>query len=454
MARRRRSNAGNVQLHVVQPNAAGVDVGADEIFIAVPTDRDSDPVRSFPTFTRDLLAAADWLKACGIDTVAMESTGVYWIPFFQILEQRGFKVFLVNARHAKNVPGRKTDVSDCQWIQYLHSVGLLSASFRPDEKVCAVRCLLRHRDSLIQMAAVHIQHMQKALDQMNLQLHHVISDITGLTGLSIIDSILAGERDAAVLARLRDPRIKASEKTVADALTGDYRAEHLFTLKQSREAYRYYEKLMAECDRQMEDYLKSFESKLAAQSPPLAKPKDSRKPRRNELRFDLRSHLYRIFGVDLTAVPGLNSSTANTLLAEVGPDLSRFRSASAFASWLGLCPDNRISGGKVLSVKSRKVKNRAAMALRMGAQSLHHSHSFLGQYYRRMRAKLGAPGAITAAAHKLARIVFHLLTTRQPYDETVFAREEQQHQRRLEAKLRKQARLLGFDVIASPPAIQ
>ncbi len=241
MARRRRSNTGNVQLRVVQPNAAGVDVGADEIFVAVPPDRDPQPVRSFPTFTRDLLAPADWLQACGIDTVAMESTGVYWIPFFQILEERGFRVFLVNARHAKNVPGRKSDVSDCQWIQYLHSVGLLSASFRPDEKVCAVRSLLRHRDGLVQMAAVHIQHMQKALDQMNLQLHHVISDITGLTGLSIIDSILSGERDAVVLAKLRDPRIKASEKMVADALTGDYRPEHLFTLKQSREAYRYYE---------------------------------------------------------------------------------------------------------------------------------------------------------------------------------------------------------------------
>jgi transposase len=266
MARRGRSNTGNLQLHVIQANAAGVDVGADEIFVAVPADRDTHPVRSFPTFTRDLLMAADWLKACGVQTVAMESTGVYWIPFFQILEERGFKVFLVNARHAKNVPGRKTDVSDCQWIQYLHSVGLLNASFRPDEKVCAVRSLLRHRDSLVQMAAVHIQHMQKALDQMNLQLHHVISDITGLTGLSIIE-----------------------------ALTGDYRREHLFTLAQSREAYRYYEKLMAECDREIEEYLKGFDTKLDAQSPPLSKPKDSRKPRRNELRFDLRTQLYRIF---------------------------------------------------------------------------------------------------------------------------------------------------------------
>ena len=235
-------------------------------------------------------------------------------------------------------------MSDCQWIQYLHSVGLLNASFRPDENVCAVRSLLRHRDGLVQMGAVHIQHMQKALDQMNLQLHHVISDVTGFTGLSIIDSILSGERDAAVLAKLRDPRIKASERTVAEALTGDYRREHLFTLAQSREAYRYYEKLMAECDREIEEYLKGFDSKLSAQSPPLAKPKERRRPRRNELRFDLRAQLYRIFGVDLTAVPGLNSLTANTLLAEVGPDLSRFRNASAFASWLGLCPDNRISG--------------------------------------------------------------------------------------------------------------
>ena len=299
-------------------------------------------------------------------------------PSFPDLEERGFEVFLVNARHLKNVPGRKTDVGDCQWIQYLHSVGLLKASFRPDQVVCTVRSILRHRDNLVQIAAVHIQHMQKSLDQMNLQLHHVISDITGLTGMRIIDAILSGERNATVLAKMRDPRIKASEATVALALGGDYKREHLFTLAQSVAAYRYYEKLIAECDGEIEECLKAFESKLTSDSPPLPKPKDQRKPRHNELRFDLRSQLYRIFGVDLTAVPGLNSLTAHTLLAEVGPDLSRFANASAFASWLGLCPDNRISGGQILSVKTRLVKNRAATALRLAAQSLHHSQSLLG----------------------------------------------------------------------------
>jgi transposase len=377
----------------------------------------------------------------------MESTGVYWIPFFQILEENGFKVFLVNARHVKNVPGRKTDVSDCQWIQYLHSVGLLRASFRPDQAVCTLRSLLRHRTSLVQMASTHIQHMQKSLDQMNLQLHHVISDITGLTGLAIIEAILRGERDPKTLSKMRDPRIKASEDTVAKALVGDYRREHLFTLRQSLVAYRHYEQLIAACDVEIEQSLAAFDSRVDPQNPPLPKPKDRHKPRRNELRFDLRAYLYRIFGVDLTQVPGLNTLTAHTLLAEVGPDLTRFSSASAFASWLGLCPDNRISGGKILSVKTRLVTNRAATALRMAAQSLHHSQSFLGQYYRRLRVKLGTPKAITAAAHKLARIVFHLLTTRQPYDESIFSKQEEQHRRRLESKLRKQAHHLGFDIV-------
>jgi transposase len=447
MPRRCGSKKGNLQLHVLQSNAAGVDVGANEIYVAVPVDRDPEPVRRFQTFTQDLIAAAAWLSLCGIDTVAMESTGVYWIPFFQILEEHGFKVFLVNARHVKNVPGRKTDVADCQWIQYLHSVGLLKASFRPEQSVCTVRSILRHRDSLVQMSAVHIHHMQKALDQMNLHLHHVISDITGLTGLRIIDAILSGERDPAVLAKMRDPRIKASEATVARALVGDYKREHLFTLAQSVAAYRSYERLIAECDVEIEQCLNAFESKLGADAPPLPPPRDRHKPRRNELRFDLRSHLYRIFGVDLTAVPGLNSLTAHALLAEIGPDLSRFPNASAFSSWLGLCPDNRVSGGQILSVKTRSVKNRAAMALRMAAQSLHHSNSFLGMYYRRMRAKLGTPKAITAAAHKLARIVFHMLTTGQPYDEGIFASQERHQQQQLEQRLRKQARKLGFNIV-------
>jgi transposase len=453
MPRKVKSSRASVPvLHCLNKNAAGVDVGASEVYVAVPPDRDSQPVRRFSSFTGDLHAATNWLKSCRVDTVAMESTGVYWIPLFQILEARGFKVLLVNARHVKNVPGRKSDVSDCQWLQYLHSVGLLRGSFRPDQLVCSVRSILRHRDSLVRMASVHTQHMQKALDQMNLQLHHVISNINGLTGMAIVEAILSGERNPQALAKLRDPRIKASEDTISKSLVGDYRREHLFTLRQSLAAYRYYQDLIAACDSEIEQYLLAFESKIDVTKHPLPAAKDQRKPRRNELRFDLRNHLYRIFGVDLTRIPGLNPLTVHTLLTEVGPDLSRFANASAFASWLGLCPDNRISGGKILFVKTRVVKNRAAMALRMAAQSLHRSHSSLGQYYRRMRAKLGTPKAITAVAHKLARIIYHLLTTGKPYDETVSAQNDMQYQQRYETRLRKQARALGFELIATPPS--
>jgi transposase len=295
----------------------------------------------FPTFTEDLHRLADWLKKCGVETVAMESTSVYWIPLFQILEARNFEVCLVNARYFQNVPGRRTDVSDCQWLRYLHSVGLLRPSFRPADQVCVLRSPVRHRDSLIQTAATHVLRMQKALDQMNLQIHHVISDITGLTGLRIIDAILAGKRDAKELAALRDARIKATEETIIKSLVGDYRREHLFTLRQSLAAYRSYQKLVAECDREIEQQLKLFDDRVDRKAKPLAPPKVRRhKLFGNEPSFDLRGHLYRIFGVDLTEVPGINILTAHTLLAEVGPDLSRFSSASAFASWLGLCPDN------------------------------------------------------------------------------------------------------------------
>lgn len=433
-------------------NAAGVDIGATEIYVAVPGDRDPQAVRCFPTFTEDLHAAAAWLKACHIETVAMESTGVYWIPLFQILEARGFKVFLVNAHHVKNVPGRKSDVSDCQWLQYLHSVGLLRGSFRPEQAVCSVRSILRHRDSLVQMGSSHVQHMQKALDQMNLQLHHVISDITGMTGIAILEAILAGERNPHTLAALRDRRIKASADTIAKSLVGDYRREHLFTLRQSLAAFRHYQDLIAACDREIAQSLEEFESKLDPPvDPPPASPapsNDGSKPKASEPSFDLQTHLHRIFGVDLTQVPGINVLTAQTLLAEIGPDFSHFPSGPEFASWLGLCSDNRVSGGKVLSVKTRKVKNRAATALRMAALSVHRSQSFLGHFYRRMRAKLGAPKAITATAHKLARILYHMVTTGHAYDETICAQNEVQNRKRMEARLRKQAREFGLQLVA------
>jgi transposase len=454
MSRKRKSNPKSDQktgaslLSCLNLNAAGVDIGATEIYIAVPGDRDPQPVRCFSTFTEDLHAAAAWLKACQIETVAMESTGVYWIPLFQILEARGFKVFLVNAHHVKNVPGRKSDVSDCQWLQYLHSVGLLRGSFRPEQAVCSVRSILRHRDSLVQMASSHVQHMQKALDQMNLQLHHVISDITGRTGIAILEAILAGERNPHTLAALRDRRIKASADTIAKALVGDYRREHVFTLRQSLAAFRHYQELIAACDREIAQSLEEFESKVDPPPGSTSLSEHGSKPKTSEPGFDLQTHLHRIFGVDLTQVPGINVLTAQTLLAEIGPDFSSFDDGSALTSWLGLCPDNRISGGKVLSVKTRKVKNRAATALRMAALSLHRSQSFLGHFYRRMRAKLGAPKAITATAHKLARILYHMVTTRHAYDETICAQNEVQNRHRMEARLRKQARELGLQLVA------
>jgi transposase len=436
---------------VLQPHAAGIDIGATEIYVCVPLDRDPQPIRRCGTFTADLHALAEWLTRCGVTSVAMESTGVYWIPLYQILETRGLEVCLVNARHVKNVPGRKTDVQDCQWLQYLHAVGLLRSSFRPPETVCALRSLLRHRDTLVQLAAAHTRHMQKALTQMNLQLHHVLSDLTGVTGLAILDAILAGERDPQGLAGHRDRRIKASRETVAKALVGDYRPEHLFTLRQALASYRHYQGLIAECDREIQALLATVESRVDPLGLPLPPaPTPRRKPHRKTPPFDLRAELYRVLGTDLTQVPGLQGPTVHTLFAELGADLSAFPSGHHFASWLGLCPDNRITGGKVRSVSTRPVKHRVATALRLAAQSLSRSQSVLGLFYRRMRAKLGAPGAITATAHKLARVLYHLITTRQPYQESRLAAAEAAHRRRTESRLRAQARAIGFHLVPAP----
>ena len=437
---------GSASLPVMRPDAAGIDIGATEIYVAVPTDRADEPVRAFPTFTQDLYALAEWLKQCRIQTVAMESTGVYWIPLFQILEERGFEVCLVNARHVKNVPGRRTDVSDCQWLQFLHSVGLLRASYRPEQEVCAVRSLLRHRESLVQMAATHVNRMQKALDQMNLQLHHVISDIVGQTGLAIVDAILAGQRDPQKLAKLRNQRIHASEEVIAKSLVGDYRPEHLFTLRQSLTAYRSYQKLLEECDREISLRLQNFNSPDAPVESSVEAPKTATK-KRVSADGVLRTELKRVFGSDLTKIPGIRCGIAQTLFGEIGPDFTKFPSASDFASWMALCPDNDISGGKVLWVGTRKVKCRAATALRMAAQSLHHSNSALGDFYRRMRGKLGAPKAITAAAHKLARIIFHLVTTGQEFDDAKFAADQLRFQKRQESNLRAKAKSMGFQLV-------
>ncbi|MGH9328528.1 MAG: IS110 family transposase [Terriglobia bacterium] len=387
------------------------------------------------------------LQRVGINTVAMESTGVYWIPLFQILEARGLEVFRVNARHVKNVPGRKTDLSDCQWLQYLHSVGLLNRSYRPAQHICAARSLFRHRDSLIEMAASHVQHLHKALDQMNLQIHHVI---TGQTGLAILDAILGGRRDPTELAKLRDRWIKATPETIIKSLRGDYQPEHLFTLKQALAAYRHDQQLIAECDREIAGYLRQFGSRCELPQPeaPVPGKRGRGRPRGSHTpEAALHRELHRIFGVDLVQVPGFDVSTVMTLATEIGPDLSKFRSSRAFASWLALCPDNDKTGGQVVATGTRPSKSRAPGAFRMAAYSLHGSFSFLGEYYRRFRARLGAPKAITAAAHKLARIFFHLVTTQQANDESIFAEQETIHRQRLQRRLKTQARLLGFELV-------
>lgn len=433
-------------LPVMRPNAGGIDIGATEIFVAVPADRDTETVRSFPTFTQDLHTLADWLQQCRVDTVAMESTSVYWIPLFQILEARGIEVHLVNAQHVHHVPGRKSDVLDCQWLQYLHSVGLLRASFRPEQAICEIRSLMRHRENLVQMACVHVQHMQKSLDQMNLQIHHVISDITGVTGLAIVDAMVTGNTNPEELAKLRDYRIKASVETVTKSLVGDYRAEHIFTLKQSTKAYRYYQQLIADCDQEVQQRIESFETKDGGS----ASTGDSESPNTTTATFDLRAHFRRIFGVDLTAIPGFDVLRIQTLFSELGADLSDFPTPASFASWLNLCPKDGTSAGRKIRGPKLKTKNRVTQVFRMAGQSLHNNKSFLGEYYRRQRARFGAIHAIKNAGHKLSRIFYHVLTTRQPYDETVFAKLEARHQQHRLRKLQNHAKQMGYSLVPIP----
>jgi len=442
--RRRKAKPVKMSAPVVRDDAAGVDISPEVMYVAVGPEKDEEPVRSFGSFTCDLYEIAKWLQSCDVRTVAMESTGVYWIPLHQVLEDEGFEVCLVNARHYKNVPGRKTDVSDCQWLQYLHSVGLLRASFRPPAEVCAMRTLWRHRRSLVEAASKHVQHMQKSLDQMNVQLHHVLSDLTGVSGLAIVDAILAGERDPRKLAGLRDKRVKASEEKMMKALEGDYRGEHLFTLAQSLEAYRYALKQIAECDAEIVRRMEAMDGKVELEeSPPVTGPGSRSK---KEV-FNLRRQHHRIFGVDLTQIPSINTGTIQVVLTEIGADFRKFPDENQFASWLSLCPNNAISGGMVLRSRTRKSANRVAQALRMAAESLSRDKSYLGIYYRRKRAQLGAPDAITIAAHKLARIIYALVTNRQEYDESVFWKAETRERERAYQRLKRQARYFGCELM-------
>jgi len=430
----------------VEANAAGIDIGARELYVAVPPDRDSEPVRMFESFTEDLHRLADWLEACGVTTVAMESTGVYWIPLFEILESRGLKPHLVNARHMKNVPGRRTDWHDCQWIQYLHSVGLLRGAFRPPDEICAVRAIMRHRQGLVEMAAQHVHHMQKALTQMNLQIHPVINDITGLTGLAIVDAILAGERDPAQLAARRHYRIQADEETIRKSLVGAWRSEHLFALRQSREMWGVYQKQIEPCDAEIARLLADIEARVDPAEKPL--PPDRKKRRaRNDRNpggtgFDMRTEVYRLFGVDVLQIPGLEH-TALSLLTEVGTDLTRFTTAAHFVSWLSLCPDNDMSGGRWWR-GVRKTNSRTGQMFRQAASSLHRSQTGLGDFLRRMKAKLGPLGATMATARKIAVIFYTMVTKQVEYDDSIWAQQEAARQRRLEARLKRQAAQLGY----------
>ena len=383
---------------------------------------------------------------------------MYWIPLFEILEQRGIGPCLVNARHMKNVPGRRTDWHECQWLQFLHSVGLLRAAFRPGQDVCAVRTILRHRNELVAAASQHVQPMHKALTQMNLQIHHVISDITGSTGRAIVDAILAGQRDGAELAKLRDPHIKADTETIRKSLEGNWRPEHLFTLGQSRDLYRIYQQQIVNCDLEIEKMLQGFAPRIDPGERPL--PPDRKRNRAGSKRrrknghphpeFDLRTEAYKLFGVDVSQIPGLEEN-ALPLFSEVGRDMSRWPSAAHFVSWLALCPDNDISGGKLLWRGARRVKNRAGHLFRMAAYALHRSPTPLGNYLRRMKAKLGPQAATMATAHKIAVIFYTMIKNQVEYDETIWDARDAAREKRLQARLKRQAKQLGYELVPIQP---
>jgi len=437
---------------LLEANAAGIDIGAREVFVAVSSDRDKNPVRVFATFTEDLNEMARWLVNCRITTVAMESTGVYWIPLYDVLEQYGIKPCLVDARNMKNVPGRRTDWHECQWLQYLHSVGLLRAAFRPEADVCAVRVLMRHCSDLAEMSHQHIQHMHKALTQMNLQIHHVISDITGLTGLAIVDAILDGQRDPVELAKLRDPHIRASEEMIRKSLVGNWRPEHLFTLRQARQMYQRYREQIRACEQEIETLVVRFQPRVDPAERPLPPDRKKRyrarksKGAKQSTCFDTRMESYKLFGVDVTQIPGL-LLMALRLFSEVGRDMSRWPTAAHFVSWLALCPDNDLSGGRVLWTGRRRAKNPAGQLFRLAAHSLHHDETPLGDYLRRMKSKLGPAAATTATAHKIAIIFYTMVKNQAEYDLTCWSQRNAEREKRFEATLKRQAEARGYKLV-------
>lgn len=441
----------NNSLPVLFPNTAGIDVGSKSHFVAVPSDRDSRPVREFSTFTADLHQMVNWLKQCKITTVIMESTGVYWIPAFELLESNGLEVKLVNARHVKNVSAHKTDVQDCQWLQQLGTFGLMKGAFRPADTILPMRAFLRQRDMLIKVAAMHVQHMQKALTQMNLHLHNVISDITGATGMAIIRNIVAGVTDPKILSTFRDPRCRNPKEIIEKSLVGNYRKEHLFSLKQALELYDYYAQKISECDLQIKEEAEKLETKCDPekidQTITKAKTKRVKKPKKHEYNFDLKSELIRITGIDLTNIPAIGASTALTIISEIGFDMSRWKSAKHFASWLGLCPGNKVSGGKKLSGKTKPCANRVAIVLRMAASTLYNSECAFGAFLRRMKSRLGSPKAITALAHKLSKLIYTMLKHGKEYVEKGIEFYEDMYRKRRENSLKRKAKELGYELV-------
>ncbi|MCP9760868.1 IS110 family transposase [Aquitalea sp. S1-19] len=434
------------ELTIVHPNAAGIDIGAQFHVVAVSPERDEQPVRSFRSFTQDLHALATWLKQVGISTVAMESTGVYWIPAYEILEAHGFEVFLVNAREAKNVPGRKTDVNDAQWLQKLHQFGLLRASFQPRQDLTALRAYLRQRERLLEYAVAHIQHMQKALMQMNLQLQHVVTDMTGATGMHIIRAILAGERRPEILASYRDIRCKASEETIRQALIGHYRPEHLFALQQAVTLYDCYQEQVALCDQHIEQVLHGLA--ICHTAPPKARHRYTRQ--HNGFAFDARAALYAMLGQDLTQIHGMGPYLALKLVAECGNDMTRWPSAKHFTSWLCLAPGNKISGGKVLSSKTRRSSSRAAVALRLAATTIGKTQTALGAFYRRISARIGKAKAVTATARKIAVLFYHALRYGMNYADSGADYYEARYHERVLKQLTHRAASLGYALQALP----
>src|SRR5271157_2430264 len=452
-----KGNRRRSKLTITNPDAAGIDVGSQVHYVAVPEDRAEESVRSFGAFTAQLDELVQWLKDCAIKTVAMESTGVYWIPLYQKLEEAGFEVLLVDARQAKHVPGRKSDVQDCRWLQQLHSYGLLRAAFRPEDSVCRLRTLQRHRKDLVESAAMWVQHMQKALNEMNLHLHHVLSDISGLR---ILDAILAGERDPRKLASLAHYRVQKSQAQIEAALTGDYRPELLFVLSQSLQNYRQVQQQITQCDLSIEKQLAKMSDcknpSQAAESTPPSQDLGGGKPRKRKspvaLEISLAGHLKRILGVDLTTIPGLNVLAILTLLSEIGTNMAKWRNEKAFVSWLGLGPNNKISGQRVLSSRTRKVVNRAATILRLAAMIVGKTNTPLGSFYRRKRAQLGGPKAVTATARKLGCLIYRLIKNGQGYNEPDMHTYELKYKDQILNSLRKRANTFGFDLVELPKA--